>query len=130
MTLSPLHGYSIILDYCYFMYLYHHYTDIVITCTCIIRYTRHCISCIHLLHLTLLFHVLVSPLHGCSTTSNTIISYTCITFTLTLFVHVLISMLHGFTCIQASTVLVFMLLESLFLLRDLLLHEYSYIPVT
>jgi len=117
LTLSPLYGYSIILDHCYFMYLYHlvHRT---------LQYTGHCILCIHLLHLTLLFHVFVSPLHGCSITLNTNISYTYITITWMLLAYVLISLLHRFVYIHALIKSVFLLYKSLFLL-----HGYSYIPV-
>jgi len=55
---------------------------------------------------------------------------TCITIAWTLLVHVLISLLHGFTCIYVLNVLIFMLPGSLFLLHDLLLHDYFCIPVT
>jgi len=95
-----------------------------------LQYTEHCISYIHLLHLTLLFHMLVSLLHGCSITPNTVISYSCITIAWILLVYILISLLCRFTGIHALIVLVFVLPESLFLLHDLLLNEYSCIPVT
>ena len=72
----------------------------------------------------------MSPLHKYSITPNTIISYTCIIITWILLVDVLISLLHGFTCIHALIVLVFMLPESLFMLHNFLLHEYSCILVT
>ena len=118
--------------------LWHEYTitpDIVIICTCIIvtrklQYTGYSISCRFLLHWTLLFHVLVSPLHGCYITPDTVISYTCIIVTWILLFYGHISRFHKFTCIHSLIVPVFMLLESLFILHDLLLHEFSCILVT
>jgi len=74
--------------------------------------------------------MLVSLLHGCSITPNTVISYSCITIAWILLVYILISLLCRFTGIHALIVLVFVLPESLFLLHDLLLNEYSCIPVT
>ena len=73
--------------------------------------------------------MLVSLLHGCFITLNTVISYTCITIAWILLVHVLTSLLHRFTCIHALIISVSLLHGSLFLLHDLLLQEYICIPV-
>ena len=98
LTLSPLHGYSITPDYCYFIYLYHRYTDIdnlsLVSCstpntpehwTLYIMYTLvtldTVISCARisvtqiLLHWTLLFHIHVPLIHEYAISQDIIILY-------------------------------------------------------
>jgi len=120
---SWLHGHSSTLDtvfhvnicyieYCYFIYMYHRYTDIV-THDTIISYSCSTDRRIHSL--------------------DTVISYICTIATwilCTQLYHVYTPLLHGFTGIHALIVSVFLLHGSLFILYELLLHGYSCIPVT
>ena len=100
-------------EHCYFMNIYHYYTNTVT--------------------MTLLFFVHVPLMHGYIISQDTVISYICIIATwmlCTQLYHVHTSLLHRFTDIQALIVFVFLLHRSLFMSNGLLLHEYSCILVT
>jgi len=130
MYLSLLHGHFSSLDIVFHVYTY--YTWHVISCARITVMWMH-------YYMTLLFHVNVLLIHGYTISLDIMISYICIIATWILYTHiscytqlyhVLTQLLHGSTGIHVLIVSVFLLHGSLFILHELLLHEYSCIPVT
>ena len=100
--------------------------DIVVSCT-------YLSATQILIHPTLLFHIYGPRIHKYIILLDTVISYICtiaIWIICTQLYHIHVPLLHRSTGILTQIVSVLLLHESQFILHELLLDEYSCIPIT
>jgi len=135
VTLSLLHGYSIILSHCYFMHLYHHYRTLLLP----VLVSSSTLDT--LIHWTLYFMytlVILDTIFSCTRINVTRMLYYIEYYyfiylyhhyidTISSYSHITVTWIHLYTCFDYSCLHV---PESLFLLHDLLLYEHFCIPVT